>query len=131
VAKVLVVEDHEDTRYLLRLLLEKRGFSVIEAGDGFAAVDTAEREHPDLILLDGSLPLLDGIAVTRRLRDMPAFSAVPIVFLSGHVESEHRAAALDAGCDEYMIKPFDLARLDNILTRHLHGRVGVGTRGFE
>jgi CheY-like chemotaxis protein len=120
-AKVLVAEDHEDTRSLLRTLLENRGLSVVEACNGFEAVVAAERERPDLILMDGGLPLLDGIAATRRLRGLPALAAVPIVFLSGHAGSEHRSAALDAGCDDYIIKPFDLAQFDQLLTRHLQG----------
>ena len=120
--KVLVAEDHEDTRSLLRTLLERRGFTVVEAGDGLEAVDAAERERPDLILMDGGLPRLDGIAATRRLRNSPKVSSVPIVFLSGHAGSEHRAAALDAGCDEYVVKPFDIERLDNVLNRHLKRR---------
>jgi two-component system, cell cycle response regulator DivK len=120
-AKVLVAEDHDDTRQLLRTLLEQRGYSVVEAGDGFAAVDAAEREHPDLILMDGSLPLLDGIGATRRLRGLPALSAVPIIFLSGHAEQYARSAALDAGCDEYVVKPFDIERLVTVLKRHLAG----------
>ena len=121
-AKVLVAEDHEDTRVLLRTLLEKRGFVVVEAGDGFEAVAAAERERPDLILMDGGLPLLDGIGATRRLRCVPALSAVPIVFLSGHAETRHQTAALDAGCDEYVVKPFDIAQLDTVLNRHLRRR---------
>jgi CheY-like chemotaxis protein len=118
-----VAEDHEDTRDMLRTLLERRGLAVVEAGDGFEALEAAGRERPDLILMDGGLPLLDGFAATRRLRDMPALSAVPIVFLSGHAGPQHRTAALDAGCDEYVVKPFDLARLDTVLNRHLgvHG----------
>ena len=120
-AKVLVAEDHEETRYLLRTLLERRGLSVVEAGDGFEAVDAAERERPDLILMDSGLPQLDGIAATRRLREVPALSAVPIVFLSGHAGPQHRAAAFDAGCDEYIVKPFDIALLDNVLSRLLSG----------
>jgi CheY-like chemotaxis protein len=127
--KVLVAEDHEDTRYLLRLLLERRGFAVVEAGDGFEAVDAAEREHPDLILMDGGLPRLDGIAVTRRLRLVPALSSVPIVFLSGHAGPQDVSDALDAGCDEYVVKPFDIARLDNVLNRHLRGRGGRQEQG--
>jgi two-component system, cell cycle response regulator DivK len=130
-AKVLVAEDHDDTRSLLRALLEQRGLSVVEAEDGVKAVDAAEREHPDLILMDGGLPLLDGFAVTRRLREVPALAAVPIVFLSGHAGPQHLAAALDAGCDDYIVKPFDVALLDKVLTRHLPGRGNFGTRGFE
>jgi CheY-like chemotaxis protein len=120
-AKVLVAEDHEDTRCLLRTLLERRGLAVVEAGDGFEAVDAAERERPDLILMDGGLPLLDGLAATRRLRRVPALSSVPIVFLSGHAGPQAESDALDAGCDEYVVKPFDIARLDRVLNRHLRG----------
>lgn len=123
-AKVLVAEDHEDTRQLLRTLLEQRGLSVVEACDGMEAVDAAERERPDLILMDGSLPRLDGIGATRRMRKLPELAAVPIVFLSGHASPQDRTAALDAGCDEYVVKPFDLARIDNLLNRHLPGRWG-------
>ena len=129
--KVLVAEDHEDTRQLLRALLEYRGFAVVEAGDGVEAVDAAERERPDLILMDGSLPLLDGVAVTRRLRGMPALSAVPIVFLSGHAGPQYQTAARDAGCDEYVVKPFDIARLDTVLDRHLGRHGGRGARALS
>jgi CheY-like chemotaxis protein len=124
-AKVLVAEDHEDTRHLLRTLLERRGLTVVEVGDGLAAVDAAERERPDLILMDGGLPLLDGVAATRRLRGLPALSAIPIIFLSGHAGPRHRTAALEAGCDEYVVKPFDIERLDGVLTRHLRGSGGA------
>ena len=126
---MLVAEDHEDTRYLLRMLLEKRGLAVLEACDGFAAVDTAVREQPDLILMDGGLPLLDGVAATRRLRGLPDLASVPIVFLSGHAESEHLTAALNAGCDEYIVKPFDIAQLDHVLNRHLCGDGGRQNEG--
>lgn len=123
-AKVLVAEDHEDTRCLLRTILERRGYTVVEAGDGFEALEAAERERPDLILMDGGLPRLDGIAATRRLRRLPALSRVPIVFLSGHAGPQAVSEALEAGCDEYVVKPFEIARLDTVLTRHLRGRVG-------
>lgn len=129
-AKVLVVEDHEDTRALLRTLLERRGCAVVEAGDGLAAVDAAERERPDLILMDGGLPLLDGLAATRRLRGVPALSAVPIVFLSGHAGPRAQTDALAASCDEYVVKPFDIARLDTVLNRHLRGRGGRHNERF-
>jgi CheY-like chemotaxis protein len=128
-AKVLVAEDHEDTRALLRALLERRGCAVVEAGDGFEAVAAAERERPDLILMDGGLPLLDGIAATRRLRGLPALSGVPIVFLSGHAGPQAQTAAREAGCDDYVVKPFDLARLDTVLNRHLRRGGGCLSEG--
>jgi CheY-like chemotaxis protein len=119
--KVLVVEDHDETRALLRVILERRGVAVVEAGDGFEAVDAAERERPDLILMDGGLPLLDGFAATRRLRGVPSLAAVPIVFLSGHAGQQAQTDARDAGCDEYVVKPFDIEQLDKVLNRHLRG----------
>lgn len=127
-AIVLVAEDHEDTRQLLRMILERRGLSVVEAGDGLTALDVAERVRPDLILMDGGLPLLDGVAVTRRLRGLPALSAVPIVFLSGHAGPQAQKAAFDAGCDEYLVKPFDIAQFDTVLNRYLPRDEAV-TRG--
>lgn len=127
-ATVLVAEDHKDTRSLLRTILERRGLFVIEAGDGVEAVDVAERERPDLIFMDGGLPRLDGCAATRRLRGLPALASVPIVFLSGHAGPQAQTAALAAGCNEYVVKPFDLARLDSILNRHLR-RSGDAQRG--
>jgi CheY-like chemotaxis protein len=122
VQTVLVAEDHDDTRLLLRTLLERRGFAVVEAADGEEACDLAARERPDLILMDGGLPILDGVSATRRLRGLDALSGVPIVFLSGHAAPQAQTAARDAGCDEYVVKPFDLARLDNILNRLLPAR---------
>ena len=127
--KVLVAEDHEDTRFLLRTLIERRGFAVVEATDGEEACDMAARERPDLILMDGGLPVLDGVSATRRLRGLDALSGVPIVFLSGHAGPQHQSAARDAGCDEYVVKPFDVARIDNILSRLLPARGGRKNEG--
>ncbi len=121
-SKVLVAEDHEDTRFLLRTLLERRGLAVVEARDGVEACDLAQRERPDLILMDGGLPVLDGISATRRLRGLDSLARVPIVFLSGHAGPQHQMAARDAGCDEYVVKPFDIARLEHVLNRHLPRR---------
>src|SRR5947209_3251694 len=79
---VLVADDHEDTRFLLRTLLEMRGLGVVEVESGEEAISVAERERPDLILMDGSLPRMDGFSATRYLRKSTSLSAVPIIFLS-------------------------------------------------
>jgi CheY-like chemotaxis protein len=116
---VMVAEDHEDTRFMLRTVLERRGLSVVEAGDGEEAVSLAERETPDLILMDRSLPRLDGISAMRRMRASASLSGVPIVFVSGHAGPREQVAAREAGCDDYLVKPFDLGRLYRILERLL------------
>ncbi len=120
VGRVLVVEDHEDTRFMLKTMLEMRGLSVVEATDGEAAIAAAERERPDLILMDSNLPLLDGLAATRRIRQSASPArAVPIIFLSGHAQPAAQAAAFAAGCDDYLVKPFDFDEMDRTLARHL------------
>jgi len=117
--RVLVVEDHEDTRFMLKTMLEMRGLSVVEATDGEAAIAVAEREHPDLILMDGSLPSLDGFAATRRIRELAFARDVPIVFLSGHAQPATEAKAFEAGCTDYLVKPFTFREMDRVLQQHL------------
>lgn len=116
---VLVAEDHDDTRSLILLLLERWGYRVATALDGEAAVWVAEQTRPDLILMDASLPRLDGLAATRRIREHDALTRVPIVFLSGHAEPSFRAAALETGGDDYLTKPFELDQLERVIGRHL------------
>lgn len=122
---VLVVEDDEDTRFLLRTLLGMRGYRVVEAVNGEDAVDAARSARPDLILMDGSLPRLDGVAATRQIRQLGAPGSVPIVFISGHAGPASKAVALEAGCDEYLVKPFDFDQLDGVLDKHLGRGVRV------
>src|ERR1700753_1353481 len=98
---VLVADDHEDTRLLLSTILDLRGCAVIEAVDGEEAVRLAQSAGPDLILMDASLPRVDGITATRRIRRMWQTGRVPIVFVSGHAEPSFRVVAREAGCDEY------------------------------
>lgn len=116
---VMVVEDHDDTRYMLRMILEHDGYAILEVVNGLEAVETAMREHPDLVLMDGSLPGLDGLSVTRRMRQQESLHGMPIVVLSGHVEAEFQAAARAAGCDASITKPLDFAELRNTLSRLL------------
>jgi CheY-like chemotaxis protein len=115
----LVVEDDKDTRFLLNFLLEMRGWRVLEAGDGEEAVALAESAHPELILMDGNLPRLDGVGATRRMRELSTLSAVPIFFLSGNAEPAFREVAFEAGCDAYLVKPFTIDQLDIVLARHV------------
>lgn len=122
-ALVLIVEDHEDTRYMLRTVVEMRGgASVVEAEDGEMATALAESLHPDLILMDGTLPLLDGFAATRRIRGLASASDVPIVFISGHAQADSEAQAFAAGCTDYLVKPFAIGELERVLERHLSQR---------
>lgn len=115
----LIVEDHEDTRFLLRTILEMRGVRIIEADNGETAIALAESLQPDLILMDGTLPLLDGFAATRRIRGLASASDVPIVFLSGHAQPASEARAFAAGCTDYLVKPFAVGELERRLERHL------------
>jgi len=124
--RVLVAEDHEDTRFMLRVFLEARGFEVVEAVNGEEALGLSESACPDLILLDGSLPRLDGIGVASRIRARASSRRVPVVFLSGHAEPRARSAAFAAGCDDYLTKPFELDRLCSVLARHLGDGAGPG-----
>lgn len=116
---VLVVEDHDDTRFLLQYLLEIRGCRVAVAEDGVMAVRAAWSEHPDLILMDASLPRLDGLAATRLIRGVAALHNIPIVFLSGHAHPAFRAVALETGGNDYIVKPFEIQQLDKVLEKHL------------
>jgi CheY-like chemotaxis protein len=112
---VLIVEDDEDIRFMLCTLLEMRGIRVAQAADGEAGARAAEEQRPDLILMDGSLPRLDGLAATRRIREREGRRKVPIVFVSGHAAPASQAEAFAAGCDAYLIKPIDFDKLNGIL----------------
>ena len=112
---VLVVDDFDDTRLLLRTWLERRGFRVVEAENGIEAVDTATRESPDLIIMDMEMPQLDGLSATRRIRNLKALHSVPIVAVSAYGADQFRELALAAGCDEYISTPFEPATLEGII----------------
>jgi CheY-like chemotaxis protein len=116
---VLVVEDHEDTRFLLKTMLEMNGYRVAEAEDGEEGVRLARREHPRAVIMDATLPGLDGLAATRRIRSDSALQGVPVVFLSGNSQPDFRDAALEAGGTDVLLKPIALEVLTSILERHL------------
>jgi CheY-like chemotaxis protein len=115
---VLVADDDSDTRLLFRTVLEMRGYCVIEAADGEETVSAVQSARPDLILMDGSLPRLSGLEAARRIRRSGHIGHVPIVFISGHAGAAFIALAREAGCDEYLVKPFDLAQLDNVVEKY-------------
>lgn len=118
-ASVLIVEDNEDTRLLLKTLLESRGARVVEASDGEMALALAANLRLDLILMDGSLPLLDGLETMRRIRELASMSGVPIIFVSGHAQPAAQASAFAAGRTDYLIEPIDSGAWDRVLERHL------------
>ncbi|HEY0544447.1 MAG TPA: response regulator [Pyrinomonadaceae bacterium] len=124
---VMVVEDFEDNRFMMRRLLETSGYRVLEAINGEEAVRIAELERPDLILMDLSLPLLDGLAATRRIREREGLRHVPIVAVSAHDTADFHAEALAAGCNDYVTKPIDFDQLESLLHRLLPEKtVGSG-----
>ena len=110
-AKILYVEDNEDNIYMLSNRLKRRGHDIIVARDGQEGVDVAQREMPDLILMDLSLPIVDGWEATRRLKTTATTGKIPIIALSSHAMTGDRDRALAAGCDDYDTKPIELTRL--------------------
>ena len=109
--KVLLVEDNEMNRDMLSRRLKRKGYEVLIAVDGQQGVEMAGSESPELILMDMSLPVLDGWDATRQLKAAPETQAIPIIALTAHAMAGDREQALEAGCDDYDIKPIELKRL--------------------
>jgi two-component system, cell cycle response regulator DivK len=115
--KILLVEDNEMNRDMLSRRLMRNGYDVVMAFDGQQAVDLAALESPDLILMDMSLPVIDGWEATRRIKAAASTRAIPVIALTAHAMSGDREKALEAGCDDYDTKPIELPRLlDKIAT---------------
>ena len=110
-ARILIVEDNEKNRDMLTRRLRRRGYAVLEALDGKGGLAVARAESPDLILMDMSLPDLDGWEATRQLKSAAATRAIPVIALTAHAMSDDRPKALAAGCDDYETKPVELHRL--------------------
>ncbi|MGH7262904.1 MAG: response regulator [Candidatus Rokuibacteriota bacterium] len=121
---VLIVEDIEDNLILIRSLLEMADFRVVEARDGREAITQAQAHHPDLILLDMSLPEVDGWTVARALRQMPEFSSTLIVAVTAHTMPGDREKTLDAGCDEFLTKPIDVPNFMPTINKILERKGG-------
>ena len=109
--KILYVEDNPDNVYMLTRRLKKKGFELIIAGDGQEGIDKAVEESPDLILMDLSLPTMDGWTATAKIKEIEEVKDIPIIALSAHAMPEHRDRALKAGCSDYDTKPVDIKRL--------------------
>ncbi|MEO5903745.1 MAG: response regulator [Gemmatimonadaceae bacterium] len=109
--RILLVEDNEMNRDMLSRRLQKRGYEVLIAVDGQLGVEMAQAESPDLILMDMSLPVMDGWEATRSLKAAPETSSIPVIALTAHAMSTDRERALEAGCDDYDTKPIELPRL--------------------
>ena len=109
--KILYVEDNPDNVYMLTRRLKKKGFELIIAGDGQEGIDKAIQENPDLILMDLSLPTMDGWTATAKIKEIEQVKDIPIIALSAHAMPEHRDRALKAGCSDYDTKPVDIKRL--------------------
>jgi CheY-like chemotaxis protein len=110
-ARILLVEDNEMNRDMLSRRLTRHGHTVLIAEDGAQGIDKARLERPDIVLMDMSLPVIDGWEATRRLRADPATQALKVIALTAHAMGGDRQKALDAGCDDYDTKPVDIARL--------------------
>ncbi len=109
--KILLVEDNEDNRDMLSRRLQRKGYEVVVAVDGQQGVNMAQSENPALILMDMSLPILDGWEATRQLKALPATQAIPVIALTAHAMSGDREKALAAGCNDYDTKPIEMATL--------------------
>ncbi len=110
-SKILLVEDNEMNRDMLSRRLKRKGYEVLIAVDGAQGVEITNLETPDLILMDMSLPVMDGWEATRNIKADPATKSIPVIALTAHAMSGDREKALEAGCDDYDTKPIDLSRL--------------------
>ena len=116
---ILVVEDYDDARELISLWLTSGGYRVLEAKDGAEAVEVARRECPDLVIMDMSLPMLDGLTATQTIRQIEELCDVPIIACSAHEAQEWADKALAAGCNDFVSKPVDFTALEKALKRLL------------
>ena len=121
-ARILLVEDNELNRDMLSRRLTRRGFEVLIAEDGQKGMDMTQNEHPDLVLMDMSLPVVDGWEATRRLKASEETKHIPIIGLTAHAMAGDREKTLEAGCDEYDTKPIELPRLLEKINTLLNGK---------
>ncbi|MCP4716277.1 MAG: response regulator [Deltaproteobacteria bacterium] len=120
--KILLIEDNEMNRDMLSRRLSRRGYELVIAADGEQGLAIVQSEMPDLILMDMSLPVLDGWEATRRLKSAPETRSIPVIALTAHAMAGDKAKALSAGCDDYDTKPVEFHRLLEKIQRHLDNR---------
>jgi CheY-like chemotaxis protein len=116
--RVLVADDYDDVRGMMKIFLEKGGYEVLEAADGFEAVKRAVDDHPDLILMDLAMPVMDGIQATTAIRQHDELAATPIVAITAYADFYHERA-LDVGCNDIIQKPVDFGRLRPIIASYV------------
>jgi CheY-like chemotaxis protein len=127
---ILVIEDYLDTRTMIAMLLSRRGYNVIEAGDGIEGILKAGWKRPDLILMDLALPEMDGIEATRRIHETPQLADIPIIVMSAYLNDDVERDALAAGCVEMFPKPFDAESFLECIAVMLNGRgIPLATNG--
>lgn len=124
--RILIVEDNSDMRDFLRRVLARHGYAHLEAADGVEGIEIARRDHPDLILMDMSLPELDGFEATRRLKADETTQHVPIIAVTAHARPVDERRALEAGCDAYLSKPYSLREFLNVVQEFLPIPVATG-----
>lgn len=120
--KILIVEDNPSSMTVILMTLRGHGYTLLEAVDGEEALKVADRAKPDLILIDIQLPKIDGLEVTRRLRQIPAFSHVPIIALTAYAMKGDEERIIRAGCDAYLAKPFHIHKLRSMVAEMLPSR---------
>lgn len=119
--KILLADDEEDIKIVLKMFLESKGYEVVTAFDGLDAIDVTRQEKPDVILLDVMMPIIDGFEVCKKLKADPETAGVPIIFLSASSHAESVQRGLDAGAVEYMVKPFEPEQLEQTLVKLFAG----------
>jgi two-component system cell cycle response regulator DivK len=117
--KILIVEDNPQNMRLLEMILRNRGYFLLKAADGEEALDMAISEQPDLIIMDVMLPKVNGLEVTRKLRQMPAFSRIPIIGVTAYAMKGDREEVIEAGCDAYLSKPINTRELPRVVAKML------------
>jgi two-component system, cell cycle response regulator DivK len=122
-ATLLLVEDNEMNRDMLSRRLMRRGFEIIIAVDGRQGVEMTQKMKPDLVLMDMSLPVMDGWSATRLLKEDPATALIPVIGLTAHAMAGDRQKCLEAGCDDYETKPVEFTRLVEKIEQHLGGNL--------